>query len=136
MDVPLDENRAVDGLDLRETFINSLGKISIGPQDDLPCSILEMLIALAMRCNDWIICDVDDHYSEWFWTFLDNLGLLVYDDRRYNSSKVDDILRKWLDREYRFDGSGGLFPLANPEIDQRMIEIWSQLVYYLDENYF
>lgn len=132
----MDENRAADGVALRDEYLKTIGRISVGPQDDLPCSILEMLIALAMRCNDWVICDVDNHYSEWFWTFLNNLGLKKFDNHHFNEALVDRILSDWLDRRYSFDGAGGLFPLRNPETDQTRVEIWGQMGYYLNENYF
>lgn len=132
----MDENRAVDGIDLRREFSENLGRISFGPQDDLPCSILEMLIGLAKRCNDWVVCDIDDHYGDWFWIYISNLGLMMYDDLHYNSTKVDRILEKWLRREIGFDGSGGIFPLKNPETNQQRVEIWSQMNNYLNENFF
>lgn len=128
-----DENRAVDGIELRYEFF---GEENLGPDEpwrDLDCSILEMLIALARRAA----FQTDDEPSLWFWTLMENLELSKYTDAVYTSTidrEVEtriDILNK---RKYSEDGIGGLFPLRYAEKDQRKVEIWYQLAAYLMEG--
>lgn len=76
----------------------------------------------------------------YFWQMVKNLGLYQYDDASYGSildagEKVRMILNIFLNREYRYSGEGGLFPLADPDRDQRDVEIWYQMNAYLQENY-
>lgn len=136
-DIPMDENRAIDGVDLRylyyeERFMNR----PVGPEDDIPCSVLEMLVALARRCNDWVVCDPDERYGYWFWTFIGNLGLLDMSDDKFDTYFVQFVIDRWLFGRYEFDGSGGLFPLKDATKDQRKVDLWSQMGYFLDETYF
>ena len=60
--LPMDGNRAEDGIDLRYRF--GYEKEYEGPMiasylDNRPCSVLEMLIALAFRCEEHIMTDPD-----------------------------------------------------------------------------
>lgn len=127
--VPNDDNRSMDGEKLRERY-GWDGHFS-------GCSVLEMLIALAERCEHEIMGepgDTDRTYK-WFWEMVDNLGLIYFDDDHFDSDQVDYILNDWLYRRYRKDGNGGLFPLKHPGKDQRKVETWFQMCAYLDENY-
>lgn len=132
--VKKDRNRAEDGIDLRYRFFvdNSLDDAS-----DLitgPCSVLEMMIALSMRCEESIMDDpsVGDRTGQWFWKMIVNLGLGSMNDRVFDANLVDDSVAKFLYREYEPDGRGGLFRIKNCEYDLRKVEIWYQLCYYLD----
>lgn len=127
--VPNDDNRSIDGEHLRDRY-GWDGHFS-------GCSVLEMLIALAERCEFNIMGEPgdEDRTYKWFWEMLDNLGLLYFDDDHYDSAAVNSIVRKWLDRKYSPNGKGGLFPLKRPAKDQRKVEIWFQMCAYLDENY-
>ena len=74
--LPNDENRAADGLSLRNRFEYETGiRVGIGN-----CSVLEMLIALANRIENEIMGDPvrEDNTWYWFWAFIDNLGLLQF----------------------------------------------------------
>lgn len=134
-----DGNRAVDGEDLREDFADQslyLDYSSIGG----PCNVLEMLIALAIRIDDEIMwCPNDDRTVVWFWEMIGNLGLDEYNDENWEEPKsramVDYILDIWLDRRYRPDGIGGVFPMNCPDEDQRSMEIWYQMNRYFLEKY-
>lgn len=134
----MDENRAVDGVDLRYTYAEHVCEMNApsGPEDDLPCTMLEMLVALAMRCNDWILCDVENRYGYWFWKFIENLGLLGCTDDNFDIIFVKSVIERLLERRYKPSGEGGLFPLSCTCKDQRRVDIWSQLGYFLDETYF
>ena len=66
---------------------------------------------------------------------MKNLGLNhCSDKRRLTYEEVNDVLDRVIWRTYRWDGHGGLFPLNEPEKDQREVEIWYQLSAYLLER--
>lgn len=134
----MDENRADDGTDLRYRFgyENSYeGAMIASLLDDHPCSMLEMMIALSIHCEEDIMDDPDvgDRTGEWFWQMIENLGLDDMDDAHYSPKRVDDILERFTNQEYERDGRGGLFYIPNTYRDMRNAEIWYQMCWYLDD---
>lgn len=136
--IPKDGNRAEDGIDLRRRFIiaNNYGDSYDFIMEclDGQCSVLEMMIALAIRCEETIMDDayVGDRTKQWFWGMVTNLGLGSMTDARFNRRFVDDTINRFLDREYAPNGEGGLFTIRNSDLDLRTVEIWYQLCWYLD----
>lgn len=133
----MDENRLMDGLDMRYKF----GRESKYPDsmvasllDNRPCSVLEMMVALAVRCEEHIMEDPDlgDRTGKWFWTMVQSLGLIELTNRSYNSDYVDLVIEQFLNRTYARDGRGGLFTVEGCREDMRNIEIWYQLNMYLN----
>ena len=124
---PKDRNRAVDGEDLRWRFRRC--DLRLGP-----CSVLEMMVALAIRMEETIMDDpiIGDRTSQWFWGMIVNLGLGSMTDVRYDSDRVDEVIETFLEGEYERDGRGGLFRIRNYHGDVRSLGIWTQLCYYLD----
>ena len=55
--MPMDENRAYDGLDLRYRFALETGIMDAEDYLDSPCSVLEMIAGLALRCEENIMDD-------------------------------------------------------------------------------
>lgn len=137
--IPKDYNRAEDGEALRYRFARiqypELSPDTIIDILDSPCSVLEMMVALAIRCEEDIMDDpnIGNRTGQWFWGMIVNLGLGAMRDARYNSRVVDYVLDCFMDREYDYDGRGGLFSVRRPERDMRDVEIWHQLCWYLDE---
>lgn len=131
--VSFDSNRAGDGLYLREVFTKETG-IQLYLDDH--CSVLEMMIALAMRCEDVIYDpDIQDSVYETFMDMLCNLELDFMDDNNYDEAHVAKILDDFMCRKYDFNGHGGLFcVLFSPE-DFRKKDLWWQANMYLDEKY-
>lgn len=140
-----DDNREGDGLELREEYERDCPYFEYAEYlGDKDCSVLEMLIALARRINYELIDPYDemdekvDRTAYWFWEMIDNLGLMMFDDESYveygGFKHVDEIVYRLLEREYDYDGEGGLFPLDNPHEDQRDVEIWYQACAYLAER--
>lgn len=139
--IPRDQNRAGDGIALRYRFA------SIQVHEDMvdvvldylegPCSVLEMMIALALRCEETITDEHDygDRTGQWFWGMIVNMGLGAMTDVRYDKREVTFAIDRLLDREYEYDGRYGLFRLRNPHRDMRTAEIWHQLCWYLDALY-
>lgn len=136
--VPNDGNRITDGIELREEYLEETGNrnhlILCGP-----CSLLEMMIALARRIED-IVSKYD--YISWFWEMIGNLEFLEYDDyhqvwwaKGVRPERVYDGLRRLLSRDYSYDGDGSLFPMNHAKRDMRTIEIWYQMNNYLVERY-
>lgn len=141
-EIPLDENRSADGLEVRRLYLDKNPekvKLVEGGSDifmKANCSVLEMLIGLANRMNG----DVNFNDGklkkifENFWELLENLGLKDCDDVVYDHEKVDVILNILLNREYESSGKGGLFPLKNAQKDQKKVEIWYQMQAYFNEK--
>jgi hypothetical protein len=94
------------------------------------------MVALSMRCEEQIMNDpnVGDRTGQWFWNMIVNLGLGGMDDRRFDESYADEVLDRFMNREYAPDGKGGLFTIENRREDMRSMEIWYQMNHYL-ENY-
>lgn len=132
-----DENRACDGVDLRYRFlyINGIPYSEIDKGfSDIPCSVLEMMVALAITCEESIMDDprIGDRTGQWFWGMIVNLGLGSMSDSRFDIAYVADTVERFLDREYEPDGKGGLFTIRDCKHDLRTVEIWYQLCWYLD----
>lgn len=123
-----DRNRAEDGISLRRRFIPDGDELITGP-----CSILEMMIALAIRCEDFMDDpSIGDRMPQWFWGMVTSLGLGPMTDSNFDRDYVDDVLDVFLDRGYAPNGKGGLFTIKNCKEDLRYVEIWYQLCWYLD----
>ena len=122
-----DGNRACDGIDFRHYY---------GCTDTRPCSVLEMMIALAYKVEDTIMDDPDagNRMGQWFWNMIVNLELGHMCDSRFDAKYTERVVRRFLNREYDPNGRGGLFTV-DTQYDMREIEIWYQLMFYLDENY-
>lgn len=133
--IPNDENRAMDGKELRNIYRLDEHK-DISTFIDEPCSCLEMLIALAHKWDFDIDYDPDagDRTSDKFWEMIGNLGLDAYALSDWDNVLIDDIIERWLGRNYRADGLGGLFPLNDPPSNQKKVEIWYQLQQYIIEK--
>lgn len=134
-----DENRASDGLCYREFFFHSLDSEKIYRQfneEMYPCSVLEMLVALAIRVDDEYIGDPSNpHPENIFWEMCCNLGLEnMKNDENFEAEFLKKI-NKFLEKDYDFNGKGGIFPVKHPKKDHRKIEIWSEMMEYLSENY-
>lgn len=139
--VPNDDNRAFDGKALRERFCDEMGIMYVHDYFIEECSMLELIIGLAYRC-EFIMADENGNLDMegWFWKFISNADLDRFTDVPYydlwEGEAVDDILNTIIDRTYGYNGDGGLFPLKCPRKDQRKVELWYQMSEYLMENYY
>lgn len=144
-----DENRAAEGIILRNIYCQEVGwnddLQSIAPPFESknewlesPCSVLEMMIALAKRAEDYIMADPEygDRTAVWFWDMIHNLGLDKYDDGHFFEPDVDHILDVFLHRKYDIFGHGGAFPVHNSSRDFRQADLWWQLNAYLEERFY
>lgn len=136
--IPLDGNREEDGMDLRYRFgyEKSYNRTIITTfLNDRPCSILEMMVALAFRCEEHIMSDpeIGNRTGKWFWGMVFNLGLISMDNANYDPEYVNYVLDRFLNREYKANGEGGLFKVKRFRRDMRLVEIWYQMCWYLNE---
>lgn len=131
-----DDNRCMDGRQLRDDF-RLYWDEEREPLADfwlaMPCSMLEMLIALTDRLE----FQTDQPPEYWFWILLSNLKIADFNDARYDTVArgfIDEALEQVIWRTYSYDGRGGLFPLRHAQQDQRKLEIWFQMHSYLLEG--
>lgn len=135
--VPNDENRMVDGLDLRLWFCLEKGLREQFPDKaptDLipgPCSFLEVLIGLSKR----LAFSAGGDPQGWAWRLVDNLELHRFKDpiTKEKAKQVDDILEACIGRTYKPNGQGGFFPLAWADEDQTQVELWYQMSAFIRE---
>lgn len=132
--VPHDENRAEDGIALRYRYCVMNNCENLEHYINGPCSVLEMMVALAIRCEERIMCNPDkgDRTAQWFWEMIGSLGLSSMSDYNFNEQIVDDAVWKLLNRKYNRNGKGGLFTVRGWRRDAREAEIWHQLMAYLN----
>ena len=129
-----DRNRAENGIGMRFRYsYEHAGTDDAERYLTGPCSVLEMMVALAIGCEESIMDDpmYGDRLGQWFWGMIVNLGLGSMIDSRFDVKYVDEVLERFLDREYEPDGRGGLFTIENCKYDLRDVEIWYQLSWYL-----
>ena len=131
--IPYDDNRADDGIMLRRKYALAHHDEELSDYISGPCSVLEMMAALAIRCEESIMDDTlfGNRTGQWFWGMIHNLGLSPMNDSNFDAEFVDDVIARFLNREYEPDGKGGLFTIKNCDHDLRTVEIWRQLSWYL-----
>lgn len=133
--IDTDYNRAYDGMCLRRRFAKTKN-----PRDyeyildilDGPCSVLEMLLALAIRFEEEIMDDprYGDRVKQWFWMMLKNMNINMMMDSHFDREYVEECIYIMLHRQYKSDGRGGLFYLPGCKDDLRKFEIWTQLCWF------
>lgn len=134
----MDSNRYTDGIDLRYRFGYETGideSIIASCLDNNPCSVFEMMIALAFRCEEQIM--VNPMFGlmsgRWFWKMISNLGLDEMYDSNYDEDMVNSIIYRFLNRGYGPNGEGNLVYMPNCPEDLRTMDIWYQMMRYLNE---
>lgn len=136
--IPRDENREADGINLRYRFGYEAGYEDVVITNEIDiraCSVLEMMIALALRCEESMMSNPEygDRLGHWFWGMVDNLGLGEMSNSVFDEHYADIALDRFINREYSPDGKGGLFTVKHPPKDMRNVEIWYQANWYFDE---
>lgn len=135
----MDENRAIDGIDLRYEFadVNHIPYAKIEYEfAECECSVLEMMLALAIKMEQHIMVDSDygDRTGQWFWEMIVSLGLSGMNDSQFDEKKADLIFDRFDNREFSYNGKGSLFTLETPNTDMRDLDIWYQMQLWLMEN--
>lgn len=131
----LDNNRVSEVKDILR------GSVPSSPKTEY-VSIFEILVLLAKKYEDFASrFGEPDHTATWFWCFIVNVGLNIYDDGYFKENKEQAILKikQWVsifnNRTYGRDGTGSPFPLKNPPKDMRKTELFYQLCWYYNENH-
>ena len=130
--IPMDENRYMDGLQLRYRFFLRTG---INVMDNRrPCSMLEMMAALSWRIEEDIMDNpvIGNRTPQWFWHMIAVMGLNGQYDGNFNEDVVNAAIDRVISRKYAYNGDGGLFKVNNPLRDMRTVEIWCQMLWYID----
>lgn len=132
--IPMDGNRADDGTDLRYRFCyeeNCDDAMVAAYLDNRPCTVLEMMVALAIR-EEQIMEDPDlgDRTDLWFMEMLKSLNVDQMIDSNFDIRYVEFAVNTFMHREYERNGKGGLFTV-DCEHDMRNEEIWYQMSLYL-----
>lgn len=134
-----DNNRASDGIELRMRFVESQEQYTyrdVYLYLNEPCNMLEMMAALAIRCENHIMGDPDneDRSGVWFFRMLESSHLdCLTDDQYFDEEYAEVVVSNILNRKYNANGDGGLFTVKNPKEDMRYAEIWFQMNWYLGE---
>lgn len=129
-----DKNRAVDGEDLRKKYD---GYLPIDFKEGFPCTVLETMVALAVRIEVDIMGEPgDDHPERWFWAMVNNSGLRVLTNDQFDDDLFETTIFDILAHGFDEQGNGSFFPLkAKPGRDARQMELWQQANAWLIENY-
>lgn len=147
-----DRNRQNDARDLRKTYFNSIYYkiyslsscpeiILFGEQIINLCTFLELLICISKRMEFEMTSDSDMDYStnRWFWELISNIGFDKYSDDDwdlYDSEKeIINRINIINNRKYEQNGNGGLFPIHTPPYRMRNMDLWYQMMKYLQEKY-
>lgn len=128
--IPNDQNRAVDGLELRYYYEKETGLLC---EKTGPCSVLEMMIKLAMRTENGFLFDqkVGNRTNLWFWEMFSNAG---FDKIAKNGQK------KWanahfLDKFLARETGTYFFKMAKSPENFGEMEVWEQLCRYISEKF-
>lgn len=130
-----DNDRVSDGIRLRHRYASAQADSDyILESLDSPCSILEMMVSLSLRCEESIMSDPEygDRTGQWFWKMIVNLGLGSMYNKLFDEPYVKKVINDFLKRDYEPDGRGGLFTIKNKNVDLRSVDIWTQMMWYLD----
>ena len=95
--IPMDGNRCADGISLRYRFGYEHGigdPVIASCLDNNPCSVLEMMVALALRCEEHIMLIPENGLmsGRWFWSMITNLGLDEMYDSNYDENMVNSVI--------------------------------------------
>lgn len=130
-----DKNRAMAGILLRAHYAQEEGIFvdDVYPGGlDSPCTVLEMLLAIARRLK----FDVGRTTPEWFWELISNLELDRFDDLSFAINCVNDILDKWMNHQYELNGKGSIFPMGDDFTgNTQVMGVWEQMNLYLQRKY-
>ena len=133
----MDENRVGDGLGMRARFAYFYN-LHPDERDILkqcrPCSVLEIMIGLALRFEEEYMTQysTEDPIGAWFWPMINSLGLINYDDQHFDRPGYNRIIETFLNRTYSPDGRGSMFYIPGNMTDMRQIEIWQQMMMFYE----
>lgn len=133
--IPKDENRNIDGMELRYKFVRYFGFEELNITEYLPdgnASMLEMMVALAIRMEVDIAGDetYGDRTNQWFWHMIMSLGLGGQWGSNFDKDEVDECLERFYTHQIDDKGFGTLFRFKHDNYADK--EIWWQVTHYLN----
>lgn len=133
--IEMDSNRALDGVDMRYDFAESID-VDLRSVPLNGSSLLEVLVALALKAaylSDGLI--YLDTPQKWMEEMLTNVGLYEYTDDSYDPKAVTKISRQIMVKTLR-SKSNYIFPKSIFTDDELYNhELWYQLNYYIEYLY-
>lgn len=129
-----DENRAEDGLNLRDAYGYYTGL------ENYECTVLEMMVGLSIRVGEEILWDGETDYVQIvFWEMISNLHFEKQTNDNIDYDFVNERIDIFLSRNYGENGDGALFkaiPFYShfPKKFQKL-EIWYQMQGWLNDNF-
>lgn len=138
--LPMDGNRYEDGISMRYRYgwECDIPRSKIAEElDTRPCSMFEMMVALAVRIEDDIMAEPGiDHTFDIFEEMLKSSGMIGLTDRNFDENRAERCVHNIIERDYAKNGQGGLFTVNNrPDRDLRDVEIWYQAMWYINTLY-
>jgi len=132
--IPMDHNRAGDGLDLRKRYGHDILANNLLPEW---CSALEMMVALAVRIETEIMsCDTfGDRTGLWFRIMLHFLHQEIGNCDTFLSF-CDSFQNKSITKAFEKNSDFRLFLSKKYPKTLPKVEIWYQMHAFLLENYF
>lgn len=132
----MDINRIKDALNLRNEYFREIGIRNEVDEDTSDVSVFEVLAALSIRCERDIIGEPGNElWGRLFWEMLHNVKVDM-NNATFDEPTANRYIQIWLDRKYKSNGVGGVFPLRKTYLeDQTQRELWYQMQSYISENY-
>lgn len=125
---PMDENRAIDGMGMRDIFYENTGKQS-GVTG--PCSVLEMLVGLIFRMNEDLYGEINEALAtKMIVTMLNSMDIFECNDSHFDDEYVCVQIDNMMSNNIEPSGKGGLF-IVNGKEDMRDLDIWYQCLRWL-----
>lgn len=135
-----DRPRVDDAFDLRSVYIDMIKNEFVGDPDErvFGCvSVLELLVAFAIRVDMEIVGDPGNPRPDiLFFDWIKNLGIWI-EDGNWTVEKSNNVIKKlskWMDRDYKDDGKGSIFPLKSVTFEFSKTDIWRQMYKYYYGN--
>ena len=121
-----DANRARDGIALRDRFEDESGEHLYMNRG---CSMLEMMVALAVRMEDDILFDPDfgDRTAVWFWDMMEDSGLIFYDLDHFSVPLGQKCPKKWSKNPLKNFDYGTLFRSKSGQNGPKVVSLWYKM---------
>ena len=123
----MDENRAMDGIELRHQFVMECNEDEEASYIFLsgPASVLEVLIALSIKMERIARGSIDlSKAGQWFWGMIKSLSIFDCYDGNFNEEKV----AYFLDGLFDWQSEISIFP-------NKQGELWNQAMEFIAEKF-
>lgn len=134
-----DNDRMSDGMSLRNRYTQAnrmSNALNLLLREAHPCSVLEVMLALALRIEEEYLGAYSDEHpvGQWFNYMLHSLGIAHMIDPFFETEIASEVIDKFLNHNYRPDGFGSLFWIINTKEDMRQLDLWHQAMLWINEQ--